>query len=152
MDQLPENDDRAVRAHASKQPIGTRHPITLPITWAPDGRSRWRGGGKPRRVLTRSWSLLELEFEAEPRDDVQVPSGVTITIGDVTGQAIVRGIKPTDDPSRCVYEVTFSDPGLEKVARDLITIHLDRDPSARPARRPTPGAPAPYKPHFDDWN
>lgn len=151
MDDISQEDNRAAQASTVEQPIGTRHPITVPISWVPEAKSRWRSAGKPSSVMSSAWSLLGLEFEDVKRDDVTVPGPIVITIGEVQGTAILRRTEPGETEGSQIYVVDFDGTDLEKVARDLISIHLARDPSARPSRREMPGAPTPYEPNYDDW-
>ncbi len=151
MDRLTEHDDRAERAAAVQKRIGERYQITVPISFAPPKPSRFRPKPKATEVITEDWSYTGLGFEAPTRDDLREAMPVVITIGPVTGQAVVRVVRPADDPAMSHYGVEFRDQALENVARELIDIHLDRVPGDRRNRSTSSEMPSTYRADMDAW-
>lgn len=137
MDQLPDPNDRNDLSAVLQQRMGEQYPITVPISFAPPPTGRWRPKPSPTRVMTEDWSYTGLGFVTETRDDLGVALPIIITIGAVTGEALVQVVDPTDNPETSHYGIEFRDQALENVARDLISIHLTRVPSDRRARQAT---------------
>lgn len=151
MDRIPDKDDRPDLSAALHQRMGERYPITVPISFAPPPASRWRPKPEPTHVVTEDWSYTGLGFVADSRNDLKESLPVMITIGAVTGQALVQVIRPAENPDKRHYGIEFRDQALEDVARDLISIHLTRVPTDRPTRKPMTEAPAPYQPDPNVW-
>ncbi|MEO6809054.1 MAG: PilZ domain-containing protein [Isosphaeraceae bacterium] len=151
MDQIPDQDDRPDLSDALQQRLGERYPITVPISFAPPPASRWRAKPKPVQVMTEDWSYTGLGFVAETHDGLVVSLPVVITIGLVTGQALVQVVRPAENPEMSHYGIEFRDQALEDVARDLISIHLARVPMVRPPGKPIPEMLAPYRPDSSVW-
>lgn len=151
MDQILDPDDRPDLSAALQQRIGERYPITVPISFAPPPTSRWRAKPTPVQVMTEDWSLTGLGIVTETRDALRQSLPVEITIGDVTGRAVVKVVRPAEDPGMSHYGIEFRDQALEVVARDLIAIHLAKVPKDRRARKPAADPLAPYRPDLNDW-
>lgn len=108
--------------------FGKIHEITVPVEWA-------RNPKNPRKKVrgfvpatTTSWSVNGVGFTTADDPLVEVGDALTLRIGPVTGEVIVRSIRPEDVVGRTYYGVEFIDDDLQGVARDLIAIHLRHNP------------------------
>lgn len=151
MDKILDPNERPDLSAALQKRIGERYPITVPISFAPPPAGRWRPKTKPVQVMTEDWSQTGLGFVAEPCDALMKSLPVEITIGDVTGLALIKVVRPGEKPGTNHYGVEFRDQVLEDVACDLISIHLAKVPTDRPTRGPIPETPAPYQPDPTVW-
>lgn len=152
MDRFPDYDDRQDNAEALKKRLGQRYDIRIPIEWTQPREGRFKPKPKIENSTTDDWSLTGLGFTAPTRDDLRTPCPIIITVGPVTGQGIIVVIRPADEPGMSRYGVEFRDQGLENVARSLMSIHLDKTPADRPARKAQPDILGAQYPDYSEWN
>lgn len=152
MDRLPQFDDQPSSEPTVQQRLGERYQITLPIEWSPPREGRFKPKPKIEMATTTDWSLTGLGFVAPTRDDLRAPCPINVTVGPVTGQALIVAIRPADEPGMSRFGVEFRDPVLEGVARNLIGIHLDRKPDDRRKRKPQVDILGQLSPQYEEWN
>lgn len=147
MEPQPLTDPERPPEHA----FGRIHRITVPIRWAPtpsDPRKKPRGFSD---AMTETWSVNGTGFVGMADPAVVVSAVLTLRIGPVDGEVVVRSRRPAGDPERSYYGVEFIGDDLQTVARDLISIHLRH----RPEERPRSGSPLeltdPHQKMLDDW-
>lgn len=152
MDRSSDFDPPQTDAVRIQQRIGQRYDVTIPVQWSLPRAGRFRPKPTVESTTTTDWSLTGLGFTGPQRDDIHTPCPILLTVGPVTGQAMIVVIRPTDEPGVSRYGVEFNDPGLEDVARDLISIHLAKVPSARPKRSPRVDILRPELPDYSEWS
>ncbi len=131
--------------------FGKIHEITVPLTWAPTPASPRRKARRFVTATTQTWSVNGTGFVSATNPAVAVGGVVTIRIGPVEGEAIVRSQHPGDEADTSYYGVELVSDDLQAVARDLISIHLRH----RPEERRTSGSPLevedPRQKNVHDW-
>ncbi len=124
--QLPSDPDRPPE-HA----FGKIHEITVPLQWAPTPNNPRR---KPRKFVgatTRTWSVNGVGFVSTSNAAVTVGGVLTIRIGPVEGEVVVRSVTAGDADDTRHYGTELISDDLQSVARDLISIHLKHQPEVR---------------------
>ncbi len=151
MDEMPQYDDRADKAAALQLRIGERYAISIPVKFALQATRRFQRTPKAFEAITRDWSYTGLSFVSDEHKDLVERTMILITVGPVTGAAVIKSVRPVDEPNKVHYGIEFRSQALEDVARELVDIHLGRVPEDRPIREATPGVSGPQQPDMGDW-
>ena len=128
MEPTPLTDPERPPEHA----FGRIHEITVPVEWAPTPKNLKRKVRGFTSATTQTWSVNGVGFSSTTDPMVEVGDLVTIRIGPVDGEVVVRTVHATDTPEDSYYGVEFLSDDLQAVARDLISIHLRHQPEERP--------------------
>ncbi len=112
--------------------FGRIHPITVPIKWAPTPKNPNRKARKFVTATTETWSVNGVGFSSSVNRAVTVNGIITLRIGPVDGEVVVRSLRPGTATDSTYYGVEFISDDLQSVARDLISIHLRHRPEPRP--------------------
>lgn len=131
--------------------IGNRHQLSVPIAWQAASTGRWRRRAQTFTAMTENLSLSGAGFVFEDQPDLRVTSMITVTIGDATGRAQVRSIRPTGGSNRSYYGIEFQDDQLLTVARALISEHLKHLADERPPTATAADPVLPSKPSYPTW-
>jgi len=129
---LPSDPDRPPE-HA----FGKIHEITVPLQWAPTPKKPNRKARRFVEATSRTWSVNGVGFVSAVNPAVMVGSVLTVRIGPVVGEVVVRTVHAGDADDTSYYGAELISDDLQSVARDLISIHLrhrpeDRAPGASP--------------------
>lgn len=131
--------------------FGRIHQITVPVGWAPTPKNPRKKIRAFHDAMTRTWSVNGVGFTSVTDPQVVVAAVLTVRIGPVDGEVVVRSTYPTEIPGQSYYGVEFIGDGLQTVARDLISIHLRRNPEDRPDTRSPLELEDPHQKLLGDW-
>lgn len=112
--------------------FGKIHAITVPLTWAPTPKNPGRKARKFLTATTETWSVNGVGFSSAMNRAVTTNGIITVRIGPVDGEAVVRSLHPSETTEMAYYGAEFISDDLQSVARDLISIHLRHRPEVRP--------------------
>ncbi|MBS1846932.1 MAG: hypothetical protein JST73_01535 [Actinobacteria bacterium] len=132
--------------------FGTIHAITIPLRWGPTPTNPRRKVRNLAQGMTETWSVSGVGFTSPTNAEVAVASMLTVVVGPITGEVVVRTVHPTETDGISYYGVEFIGDDLQSVARDLISIHLKRHPEARSAGVSPLGMADPNQPNLSDWS
>lgn len=130
--------------------FGTIHEITVPLEWAPKPKNARRKARNLTKAMTETWSVNGVGFTSAPNDFAMEAAVLTIAIGPVVGDGVVRTVREIDETS-VYYGVELISDDLQNVARDLISIHLRHLPEGQEDDASPLGLVDPNGPPLSDW-
>ncbi len=102
------------------------------------------------QVTSDNLSVSGLGFVSETVPSVQIGTLVDLTIGETSGHAVIRMVKPTSAPGQSYYGLEFRDANLENQARLLVSDVVEAE--GKPRTVAVAGqATAPYQPDHSMW-
>lgn len=128
MDPNPSFDQDRPPEHA----FGKIHEITVPIEWALTPANPRRKAHGFTSATTQTWSVNGVGFVSKTDRQIIAGTNLTLRIGPVDGQAIIRTTERIGTSGNSYYGAEFIGSDLQDVARDLISIHLRHNPADRP--------------------
>lgn len=143
---LPSDPDRPPE-HA----FGKIHQITVPLEWTPTPKNPNRKARKFAPATTTAWSVNGVGFVAKTNGAVHPGAVLTLRIGPVTGEVVVRTLAPGNADGTSYYGVELIGDDLQSVARDLISIHLRHHPDQRAGGDSPLDIEDPHRPNPSDW-
>ncbi len=116
-------------AQGRNRRIGERHELAVPIEVTLPSAGRWRRAPKPLALTSRDLSISGASFACDMSVELRPNLALQVTLGDVTGTAVVRNVHPQN--GQILYGVEFTDPRLSEVAARIIDERVQRPAAGR---------------------